>query len=81
MAGIKQGEYQGDLSTLDALLISSVFKSQSPSAGVPIGIEKFKALAKTLPVSVYALGGMNELTAPELIGSYAAGLAGINLAI
>lgn len=77
MAGIKQGEYQGDLSTLDALLISSVFKSQSPSAGVPIGIEKFKALANSLRVPVYALGGVNETTASKLLGTIAAGLAGI----
>jgi len=79
VAGIKQGEYQGDLSSLDALLVSSVFKSQSLSAGEPIGIEQFKSLTKTIPVPIYALGGVNRDTAPKLIATNAAGLAGIEL--
>lgn len=77
MAGIKSGEYQNDISVLDGLLVSSVFPSQSPSAGVPIGIESFSKLTRALPVPVFALGGVNKTTAPKLIGSGAAGLAGI----
>jgi len=77
MAGIKSGEYQSGLSALDGLLVSSVFPSQSPSAGVPIGIESFSKLTRALPVPVFALGGVNKTTAPKLIGSGAAGLAGI----
>lgn len=77
MAGIKTGDHQGDLSVLDALLVSSVFKSQSSSAGVPMGIDTFKALTKELPVPVYALGGVNKNTAKGLVDSGAAGLSGI----
>lgn len=77
MAGIKEGNYEGDLSVLDSLLISSVFSSQSPSAGKPIGVETLKEHIRALPVPVFALGGVNKITAPKLIGSGAAGIAGI----
>ena len=77
MAGIKSGEYQGALSVLDGLLVSSVFASQSPSAGEPIGIEKFTQTVKNLPVPVFALGGITNNTAPKLLDSGAAGIAGI----
>lgn len=77
MAGIKSGDYQGDLSILDGLLVSSVFASQSPSAGKPIGLEQFTQTVNNLPVPVFALGGVNKDTAPKLLGSGAAGIAGI----
>lgn len=77
MAGIKSGDYQGDLSVLDGLLISSVFPSQSPSAGEPIGVEAFTQKARALTVPVFALGGVNKETAPKLLSSGAAGIAGI----
>ena len=65
------------LAALDGLIISSVFPSESPSAGRPIGIGKFKEICASLPVPVFALGGVNTRTAPELIGTGAAGLAAI----
>ena len=77
MAGIKSGAYSGDLSVLDGLLISPVFQSQSPSAGEPIGVSNFSAQIQTLKCPVFALGGIHEQTAPELIGTGAYGLAGI----
>ncbi len=77
VAGIKSGNYTGDLSVLDGLLVSSVFASQSPSAGKPIGAERFSQIAKDLPVPIFALGGINKETAPKLLGSGAAGIAGI----
>ena len=77
MAGIKSGAYSGDLSVLDGLLISPVFQSQSPSAGAPIGVSNFSAQIQTLKCPVFALGGIHEQTAPELIGTGAYGLAGI----
>lgn len=80
MAGIKSGDYTGDLSVLDGLLISSIFPSQSPSAGAPIGVNAFTDKALTLQVPVFALGGINKETAPKLLGSGAAGLAGIGFA-
>jgi len=77
MAGLKSGEYQGKLSVLDGVLVSSVFPSQSSSAGDPIGVGRFAQIVEALPVPVFALGGVNKETAPKLIGSGAAGIAGI----
>lgn len=78
MAGIKQGEYQANLSVLDALIVSSIFKSQSHSAGEPIGTTALKSKTQTLPMNIFALGGINNKTAPNLLGSGAAGLAAID---
>jgi len=77
MAGIKSGHYSGNLSVLDGLLVSSVFPSQSPSAGEPIGIDQFTQIVSGLTVPVFALGGINKTTAPKLLSSGAAGIAGI----
>lgn len=77
MAGLKQGRYEGDIFVLDALFVSSIFQSSSPSAGTPIGIEGLKAQTKNLSVPIFALGGINTQTAPELLGSGAAGLAAV----
>ena len=78
MAGLKSGNYKSDLSVLDGLLVSSVFPSKSPSAGASIGVESFKEKVKSLPVPVFALGGVNKETAPKLLGSGAAGIAGVS---
>lgn len=78
MAGLKTGGYHAELNCLDALFISSIFESQSPSAGEPIGTAALKSKINSLPVSVFALGGINRKTAPDLIGTGAAGLAAIN---
>ena len=79
MAGLKGGaEYRGDLTRLDGLIVSSVFASQSPSAGNPIGVEAFMAMCRDLPVSVIALGGIHSGNVGQLIGSGAAGLAGVS---
>lgn len=77
MAGIKLGHYIGDVSVLDGLIISSVFLSQSPSAGKPLGVKAFTEKTHNLPVPVFALGGINSKIAPKLLGSGAAGIAGI----
>jgi len=81
MAGIKMGNYAGDVSILDGLLLSSIFPSQSQSAGDPIGVETLKEKTRKLPVPVFALGGVNNKTAPKLIGSGAAGVAGIGFGV
>ena len=77
MAGIKSGAYSGNLSILDGLFLSSVFPSQSPSAGTAMGVKTFTAQIRNLDCPVFALGGINNKTASELIGSGAYGLAGI----
>lgn len=77
MAGIKSGDYEGNLTILDGLIVSSVFPSHSPSAGTPIGVKALTSKIRSAPCPVFALGGINEDTAPHLIGSGAYGLAGI----
>ena len=72
-AAIKAGGRLG----VDALLVSSVFASASASAGRPMGAVRFAALARGSSVPVIALGGVTARTAPRLIESGAAGLAGV----
>lgn len=73
MAAIKAGGWLG----VDALLVSSVFASASASAGRPLEAVRFAALAREASVPIIALGGVTARTAPRLIGSGAAGLAGV----
>ena len=77
MAGLKSGAYLAPLDSLDALFISSIFPSQSPSAGTPIGAEALRRRAQALPVPLFALGGIEPGTAAQLIETGAAGLAAI----
>jgi len=58
-----------------AVLASTVFASRSASAGAAMGADGFTAFVEAAPLPVYALGGVNVKTAPELIGSGAAGFA------
>jgi len=60
-----------------AVLVSPVFESLSPSAGRPLTALKFAALARLAKLPVYALGGVDEKTAPRLLGSGAVGVAAV----
>jgi len=60
-----------------ALVISPVFPSASPSAGRSLGPLAFAALVRRAGAPAYALGGVNALTARRLAGSGAVGLAAI----
>jgi thiamine-phosphate pyrophosphorylase len=62
---------------LDAILLSVVFPSRSPSAGRALGVIRFNRLAGRSRIPVVALGGVNDATAARLRGSRAAGLAGV----
>lgn len=62
---------------MDAVLLSPVFPSRSRSAGQPLGVERFSAMARSAGLPVYALGGVTAETAPALIGSGAAGIAAV----
>ena len=77
MAGLKEGAYLAPLDSLDALFISSVFPSRSPSAGKPIGVTGLERRSAALPVPIFALGGIDAATAPQLFGSGISGLAAI----
>jgi thiamine-phosphate pyrophosphorylase len=61
----------------DAVFVSPVFASASPSAGQPLGALRFAALAHDARLPVYALGGVNGITARRLARSGAAGLAAV----
>ena len=63
---------------LDAALLSPVFESASPSAGAALGAAGFAALVAGAALPVYALGGVTDARAPELLGSGAAGLAAVD---
>lgn len=62
---------------LDAALVSVVFESRSPSAGRPMGPARLAALARGARTPVIALGGVNDQTAPRLIGTRVWGLAAV----
>jgi thiamine-phosphate pyrophosphorylase len=67
---------------LDAALVSVVFMSRSPSARGSLGPVRFALLIRGARTPVIALGGINNKTAPRLIGTGAVGLAaveGLNL--
>jgi thiamine-phosphate pyrophosphorylase len=64
-------------SGLDAVLVSAVFPSASPSAGPPLGVEGLAQLVRSAPCPVYALGGVTADNAHQLLGSGACGIAGV----
>ena len=61
----------------DAVFVSPVFASASASAGRPLGVLRFAAMARGAGAPVYALGGVNARTARRLSRSGAAGLAAV----
>jgi thiamine-phosphate pyrophosphorylase len=63
---------------LDAALLSPVFESASPSAGLALGVAGFAALVAGAALPVYALGGVTAETASALLGSGAAGIAAVD---
>jgi thiamine-phosphate pyrophosphorylase len=62
---------------VDAIVVSPVFPSRSPSAGRVMGVRAFATLARAVSMPAYALGGVDAHTARRLAGSGAAGLAAI----
>jgi thiamine-phosphate pyrophosphorylase len=64
-------------SRVDAAILSAVFESASRSAGKPMGALRFRNLARTALLPVYALGGITSDNAGR-IGSEAAGWAAID---
>jgi thiamine-phosphate pyrophosphorylase len=76
-AAAKPGPDQRDLKGVDALFISSVFASRSPSAGTPIGPEALRERTRTAPCPVFALGGIAPTTVRSLIGTGIAGFGAI----
>jgi thiamine-phosphate pyrophosphorylase len=63
---------------VDAVLLSTIFESRSPSAGRPIGPVRLAAIARTAPVPVYALGGVDMKNARRLLASGVVGIAAVD---
>lgn len=61
---------------IDAVILSAVFESGSPSAGAPIRPLCFRELARTAPLPLYALGGITYRNASRAM-MHAAGWAAI----
>ena len=62
---------------MDAVFCSTVFPSESPSAGRPIGALKLRLRALQAPLPVYGLGGINAANATSIAAF--AGLSGVSL--
>ena len=62
---------------LDAVFTSVAFASRSPSASRPMGVIRRARIARRGKVAVIALGGVNNETAPRLIGAGVHGLAAV----
>jgi thiamine-phosphate pyrophosphorylase len=52
----------------DAAILSTVFTSRSPSAGRAMGALKFRLMARTAALPVYALGGVGPANAARVFG-------------
>jgi len=63
---------------LDAVILSAIFPSASPSAGPPLGPLRLASMVRRSASPVYALGGINDSTAASLAGTGIAGLAGVS---
>jgi thiamine-phosphate pyrophosphorylase len=61
----------------DAVFVSPIFASASPSAGRPIGVLRFAALTARAGLPAFALGGVNSETARRLTQSRVAGVAAV----
>lgn len=61
----------------DAVVVSPVFASNSPSAGEPLGVEGLRTLVANTALPVYALGGVRARTVAALAYSGIAGIAAV----
>jgi thiamine-phosphate pyrophosphorylase len=61
----------------DAVVVSPVFPSNSPSAGDPLGVEAVRDLVSATALPVYALGGVRARTVTQLIGGGLVGIAAV----
>ena len=61
----------------DALVVSPVFPSRSPSAGAPLGVEGLKRIVEAVETPIYALGGVRADTARLLLDAGIVGFAAV----
>ncbi|MDQ8030347.1 MAG: thiamine phosphate synthase [Brevundimonas sp.] len=62
---------------VDAVVVSPVFASNSPSAGRLLGPVRFSSLVRGIGAPAYALGGITPRTARRIAASGAIGLAAV----
>lgn len=62
---------------VDAVFVSPVFKSDSPSAGAPLGLSRMRRWVARTRAPVFALGGVNAQTIGRLRGTGVAGFAAV----
>ncbi len=62
---------------VQALVVSPIFPSHSPSAGRPIGPRRLATLIRRVGLPVYALGGVDARTIRALAHTGAAGVAAV----
>jgi thiamine-phosphate pyrophosphorylase len=72
-AAIRRARHAG----IQALIVSTVFPSQSPSAGRPKGPRTLARLVRLARLPTYALGGVNTSTIRHLKSTGAVGVAAI----
>jgi thiamine-phosphate pyrophosphorylase len=63
---------------VDAVVLSAVFASESPSAPPPLGPLRFAILARRTKAPIVALGGIDARRARRLIGTGVAGVAAVS---
>jgi thiamine-phosphate pyrophosphorylase len=67
----------GAAAGVDALVVSPVFPSRSPSAGEPLGVAGLKRIVEAVETPVYALGGVRADTAARLADTGIVGIAAV----
>jgi thiamine-phosphate pyrophosphorylase len=67
----------GSTADIDALVVSPVFASNSPSAGTPLGVAGLKALVAATDKPVYALGGIRAESVKSLEDMGIVGVAAV----
>ena len=64
---------------VDAVVVSAIFPSNSPSAGRPLGPLRLARIVSAARSPVYALGGVNQTTAARLLATGVVGIAGVEV--
>lgn len=64
---------------VDAVVVSAIFPSNSPSAGKPLGPMRLAQIVRISGCPVYALGGVSQTTAARLLATGVVGIAGVEV--
>lgn len=67
----------GSTSDIDAMVVSPVFASNSPSAQAPLGVSGLRSLVSATDTPLYALGGIRAGTVEDLEDSGIVGIAAV----